>query len=285
MENNRKAILIVDDEETLTWSMSKNLSMSKKYKVICASSAEEALKILKQTRINLIVSDIWLGGKTGFDLLGEVKTNHPEIGFIVMTAYGSPESRREALNKGALHYIEKPFMMDRIIRLITESLEEKGNLSAMATSPLPAAPPLEPAPPIFSAVDQVMRELKVRLKANQVIKPALEDYLHQAKIISQLGLCTLDGEIVYKTGVDNIIEAGKNLAQILDAMGSTCRQMDLAKLQSMVVIARNRQLALLLLQNLPLFVYGLTESDVSLRKLYFLMDQWADKIKPLLSEK
>ena len=122
-ENDRKTILIVDDEETLTWSMSKNLSMRKQYKVICANSSEEALEILKQTtNINLIVSDIKMAGKSGLELLDEVKTHRPQIGFIAMTAYGSEENKRQTLEKGALRYIEKPFGVKTMISLFQLNL-------------------------------------------------------------------------------------------------------------------------------------------------------------------
>ncbi len=124
MLEEQKTILLVDDEETLIWSMSKNLSLNKGYKVLSANSGEEALEILQKIgEVDLIVSDIKMQGKDGLQLLSEVKAKYPKTGFIIMTAYGSSQKRQEALEKGAIRYLEKPFMMDRVKGLISLALE------------------------------------------------------------------------------------------------------------------------------------------------------------------
>ena len=120
-------ILIVDDEETLTWSMSKSLSKDKdKFEVIIANSGEDALKVLEKEPINLVISDIRMPGISGLDLLNRIRKNYPDIKVIIMTAYGSPDVQKEANIRGSLYYIEKPFEIKEIRKMILDSLKEKG---------------------------------------------------------------------------------------------------------------------------------------------------------------
>jgi predicted regulator of Ras-like GTPase activity (Roadblock/LC7/MglB family)/CheY-like chemotaxis protein len=106
----KKRVLIVDDEEDMIWSLQKNLpTESLKVIIFTASSGEEALVILEKTKIDLIVTDIRMPGISGIDLLIAVRKRYPEVGVIVMTAFPSSASKAEVLEKGGLHFVEKPF--------------------------------------------------------------------------------------------------------------------------------------------------------------------------------
>src|SRR5512136_3432974 len=97
MPKNFKKVLIVDDEETLKWSMSKSLSKDKdKYEVIIANNGKEALTLLKDNKIDLVISDIRMPDINGLDLLVKIKKEYPETKVIIMTAYGSPDVQKEA---------------------------------------------------------------------------------------------------------------------------------------------------------------------------------------------
>ncbi len=127
MAKNLKKVLIVDDEETLTWSMSKSLSKDKdKYEVLVANNGKEALNHLKKNDIDLVISDIRMPDINGLDLLVRVKKDYPKIKFIIMTAYGSPEVQREANRRGSIYYIEKPFEITEIRKMIIELIGKKG---------------------------------------------------------------------------------------------------------------------------------------------------------------
>ena len=76
-----------------------------------AESAEEALQKFNEKPFHLVITDIFLPGMSGFDLLKEIKKKDPETKFIVMTAYGSDDKKEEAQREGAKFYIEKPFDM------------------------------------------------------------------------------------------------------------------------------------------------------------------------------
>ena len=124
MNEDLKKVMIVDDEEIFTWIVSKALSKDKdKYEVIVANSGLKAQEVIEGQPIDLVVTDIRLPGLSGLDLLQEIKKNHPRTKVFVMTAYSTPESHREALDKGCLHYLEKPFKIGDLRKLIVDTLE------------------------------------------------------------------------------------------------------------------------------------------------------------------
>ena len=129
MERAKKRVLIVDDEEDLTWSISKKLAKDNDpFEVICANSGTSALDILSKNHIDLVVTDLRMPGLNGWQLLNEVKIRYPTTNVILMTAYGSAEVK-EALERWAkTGYIEKPFEINDLRKLIFHLLEEKQEL-------------------------------------------------------------------------------------------------------------------------------------------------------------
>ena len=92
-----KRVLIVDDEEDLTWSISKHLAKDKdKYELLAVNSAKEALKVLNKVPAELVISDIRMPEMSGLDLLLEIRQNYPSTKVIIMTAYGSHEVQQQA---------------------------------------------------------------------------------------------------------------------------------------------------------------------------------------------
>ncbi len=121
-----KRVLIVDDEEDLTWSISKHLSKDKnKYELIAVNSAIEALKILEKLPIELVISDIRMPEMSGLDLLLEIRQTYPSTKVIIMTAYGSHEIQQQANERGCFKYIEKPFEIQDLRQMILNIVEEK----------------------------------------------------------------------------------------------------------------------------------------------------------------
>lgn len=126
MNKRLKKILIVDNEEDLTWSISKRLLRdSNDISVLCANSGDSALKILAENEIDLLITDLRMPGVNGWELLERVKKEYPGILAIIMTAHGSVEVI-DALNRwGKTGYIEKPFDMNDLRKLIYVFLKEK----------------------------------------------------------------------------------------------------------------------------------------------------------------
>jgi CheY-like chemotaxis protein len=121
-----KRVLIVDDEETLTWSMAKSLSKDKdKYEVLIANNGREALGLLKKQKIDLVISDIRMPDINGLDLLVKIKKEYPQTKVIIMTAYGSSDVQKEANRRGSLFYVEKPFEISEIRKVIFDLIDKK----------------------------------------------------------------------------------------------------------------------------------------------------------------
>ncbi len=118
-----KRVLIVDDEETLTFSLYQSFILSKNdYEVVTANSGEEALAKMKDNNFDLVITDIFMPGISGFDLLNIIKKEYPNTDVVVMTAYGSGQHKEDALSKGALHYVEKPFEIKEFKKLVIDIL-------------------------------------------------------------------------------------------------------------------------------------------------------------------
>lgn len=123
-----KRILIVDDEEDITWGISKCLDKTNhSFDVHCVSTGDQALEILRKFRFDLVVSDIRMPGRSGLELLLDIRKQYPQTKIIIMTAYGSQEIRERAEKRGSFFYIEKPFEIGYLKQLIFEALEINNN--------------------------------------------------------------------------------------------------------------------------------------------------------------
>ena len=121
-----KKILIVDDEEDMIWTLQKNLKDNTlPVDVVTARSGEEALERLEGAPVDLIISDIKMPGMSGLDLLVTVKKHYPQTEVVIMTAYPSPEFRREVLKRGGLRFVEKPFDINDLRETVREVLNGK----------------------------------------------------------------------------------------------------------------------------------------------------------------
>lgn len=130
----QKRVLIVDDEEDLTWTLSKKLSKdSDKFQLICVNSGREAIDVLNQLPFDLVITDVRMPEVSGLELLMEIKQKYPQTKVIIMTAYGSSDVQTEATERGCFRYIEKPFEINELRKLILDAITEKkgfrGNVS------------------------------------------------------------------------------------------------------------------------------------------------------------
>jgi DNA-binding NtrC family response regulator len=118
----RKKILVVDDEPSVTGSLELILSEAG-YEVLTAHSVADATGILKQTTVDLVITDLRLSDATGIDLTMHIKRTTPDVEVILMTAYGSIDVTIEAIKAGAYYYLEKPYTPDRLFALVDRALQ------------------------------------------------------------------------------------------------------------------------------------------------------------------
>jgi two-component system, NtrC family, nitrogen regulation response regulator GlnG len=133
-----KPVWIVDDDRSIRWVIEKALSREG-IAFSSFSTAQEALEALSGGAPEVLVSDIRMPGLSGLELLQAVKTRHPAVPVIVMTAYSDLDSAVAAFQGGAYEYLPKPFDVDQAVELIRRALDESRR-EAQATEP-PAETP------------------------------------------------------------------------------------------------------------------------------------------------
>ncbi|MEA3544460.1 MAG: response regulator, partial [Thermodesulfobacteriota bacterium] len=119
----KSQILLIDDELESCKALSRLLSQIG-YEVKISHSGEHALTLLEKQPFDLIISDLFLPGISGIDILKQVKEDSPETCVILITGKASAETAVEAMREGALDYITKPFNIDRLKVQIAKALEK-----------------------------------------------------------------------------------------------------------------------------------------------------------------
>lgn len=119
--SSKAIILIVDDEETIRFSIKEFLS-GLGYDVIVAETSEQALEKINEFLPDLVLLDLRLPNMGGIELLEKVKTKDPNALIIVMTGYGSVDSAVEAMKSGAYDYLEKPFKTEHLKLVVEKAL-------------------------------------------------------------------------------------------------------------------------------------------------------------------
>ena len=117
-------ILIVDDEQTIRMLLIQRLSRDG-FHCFEAGNSEEALDKLEQNTIALVLLDIKMPGKSGIELLPEIKAKYPDTAVIMVTATIDIELAVHALKQGAYDYITKPFNLDEVILNVSRALEKR----------------------------------------------------------------------------------------------------------------------------------------------------------------
>jgi two-component system NtrC family response regulator len=121
---NEYSILIVDDEDAQR-NILKGYLEKKGYKIFSASSGTDGIKAVQSNLIDIVLSDYKMPDKTGLEVLEEVKKINPEIGFVILTAYGTIENAVKAMRLGAFDYISKPVDLDELDLTIERIIENK----------------------------------------------------------------------------------------------------------------------------------------------------------------
>ncbi len=120
-----RTILIVDDEERLRRALERSFRQEN-WKTRIAASGEEALGILQEENVDLVITDLVMPGMDGMSLVRRIKSAVPGTEVIILTAYGSPESMEEAEALGVRCYLAKPFDLAYLKTRVNELLLASG---------------------------------------------------------------------------------------------------------------------------------------------------------------
>lgn len=119
---NGGSLLVVEDEAIVRESLKDSLKDA--HVVTTAETGEEALELIKKRDFDILIVDVRLPGKTGIEVIREVKQAKPYIRSIVITAFPSVELAVEAMKQGAVDYLVKPIRFDELENLIWENLSK-----------------------------------------------------------------------------------------------------------------------------------------------------------------
>ena len=119
-------ILIVDDEPDIC-NLVSDILTEVGYSVKSAYSKDQAIKILENSGISLVITDIWMNDneREGFELLEWCKAYNALTPVLIMSGHGTIEYAMNAAKNGAYDFLEKPFNSDRLLFLVEKALQER----------------------------------------------------------------------------------------------------------------------------------------------------------------
>ncbi len=124
MKQNKGRILVVEDEKSMR-EILQILLENEGCEVVFASDGDEGISQIETDIFDLVITDIKMPGKDGFEVLKKTKDISPETLVIMVTAFGTNESAIEAMKLGAYDYINKPFNIDEMRLIVRKALEKK----------------------------------------------------------------------------------------------------------------------------------------------------------------
>ncbi|MDF1836729.1 MAG: response regulator transcription factor [Planctomycetota bacterium] len=131
----QKTILVVEDDAAIRRGLTDSLEFSG-YRVIACGDGLEAERVLMGADLDLVLLDVVLPGKNGFEILPDLRKSRPRLPVIMVTARGAEEDRIKGLKGGADDYVVKPFssseLLARVEAVLRRSAERPTDVSALS---------------------------------------------------------------------------------------------------------------------------------------------------------
>ncbi|GAB4459378.1 MAG: hypothetical protein Kow0031_39410 [Anaerolineae bacterium] len=164
-----KRILVVDDDKNILRMLEFGLKkMGAEFEVFTAKDMFDALNHIEHHRFDLVLTDYMMPGMTGVDLARALHKLSPETQVVLMTAFGNTKLRETTTHIGFDGYLDKPFDIEDIRRLVKQSSLEAVPLEPVGESAAEDAPP-PPATPAKKTVDDLLDNLLVNAGARAVM--------------------------------------------------------------------------------------------------------------------
>ena len=120
----KSVILLVDDQDSIRFFLDKTLAQEG-YEAHTAKNGAEAVEMVKKVVPDLVLLDLKLPDMDGIEVLRRIKSVFPEIGVVMITAFGDIETAVEAMKEGAYDFVTKPINLDQLLMVIKKGLESK----------------------------------------------------------------------------------------------------------------------------------------------------------------
>jgi DNA-binding NtrC family response regulator len=117
-------VLIVDDEKNIRQGLGKALEMDG-HNIFLAEDGQEALDIIHQEEVDLVIADLRMPRLSGEELLRRVVDQWPTIPVIILTGHGTIETAVQAMRDGAYDFLTKPVNLDRLSLLVKRALSSR----------------------------------------------------------------------------------------------------------------------------------------------------------------
>src|SRR5207249_5377998 len=110
-------ILLIEDNERMAQVLGRHMEMEG-HAVVMVADGEKGIEEFLRQKVDLVVTDLKLPGKSGLEVLQAVKDANPMIPVVVMTAHGTIETAVKAVKEGAFDFLEKPVDPDHLLLII-----------------------------------------------------------------------------------------------------------------------------------------------------------------------
>ena len=127
-----KNVLVIDDDEKICWAFKQFLE-DEGYCPIIANNAEEGLRCIASDKPDVVLLDVNLPGMSGLEALAEIKTQHPSVIVVIITAYDDVETTVEAMRLHAFDFVPKPIDLDVVRSVLDRAFRTQ---SVRSTFPL-----------------------------------------------------------------------------------------------------------------------------------------------------
>jgi DNA-binding NtrC family response regulator len=123
-----RKVLVADDEFLIRWSLTQVLSREG-FDVISVENGMKAIEAVRAQHFDFVITDLVMPELGGWEVLETARQIHPSPRVIVITAHGSEATQRIAKERGAWAYVEKPYIIDQIKKVLGEVLKEGTGLN------------------------------------------------------------------------------------------------------------------------------------------------------------
>ncbi|HII40381.1 MAG TPA: response regulator [Thermoplasmata archaeon] len=122
----KSRLLIVDDDQGMRENLAE-LFGSLGYDVRTAANTPEALAVLDEQDVDLLLTDYKMPGPTGVELIEAARKRRPGLQAVLMTAFGDSFTEIESVRRGAVGYLNKPFEADEVVAFVERILALRGD--------------------------------------------------------------------------------------------------------------------------------------------------------------
>ena len=152
-------VWLVDDDSSIRWVLERALKQGGMVPT-AFEQADSALSALRKSRPDVLMTDIRMPGRSGLELLSEIRTSQPELPVIIMTAHSDLDSAVAAYQGGAFEYLPKPFDIDQAVDLVRRAANQQKIACDLPAEPKQLPEMLGQAPAmqeVFRAIGRLSR--------------------------------------------------------------------------------------------------------------------------------